>query len=1160
MKFHLTRQTREKITLDLSNYTHDGHTRFPDTSSLRSFVHQINQKNDVSLFPEKALKSSQVNAAGVIHEVFHQIFIQYRAEKKPNILDELSAALKDSFKTENVDELLKSFVYHYPPIEVYSHKITIDQYLSAMTDGSLNRDFLIEELILLWISTLNPALESLSSLFWAAEVVDHPLFIPVNTALERKFDNFPGYGPNNQSFIELLKLPAKLYPYSITSQLEYIRDNWSIFLGDFIYQILGSLDLAREEEKMGFMGGPGPVQIPTFDLEEIRASSGHDIDIEAFSEDKDWMPRLVLIAKNVFVWLDQLSKQYGYLINRLDMIPDEELYAMSAKGITGLWLIGLWQRSPASARIKKLCGNPEAAASAYSLYTYRIAEDLGGEQACEKLKEKAALYGIRLASDMVPNHMGIDSDWVIHHPEWFLSLDQSPFPSYSYSGPDLSSNENIQIQIEDHYYDHTDAAVVFRRIDKRTGETRYIYHGNDGTSMPWNDTAQLNYLDPTVREIVIQTIIEVARKFPIIRFDAAMTLAKKHIQRLWYPEPGSGGAIPSRSSFSLSRADFDKAMPEEFWREVVGRVEAEVPGTLLLAEAFWMMEGYFVRSLGMHRVYNSAFMHMLRNEDNAGYRSLMKNTIEFEPEILKRFVNFMNNPDEKTAIEQFGTGDKYFGICTLMTAMPGLPMFGHGQIEGFTEKYGMEYSRAYLDEKVDEALVERHVREIIPLLYHRELFSGVEHFAMYDFYLENGKVDENVFAFTNQLNNSKTLVVYNNRFLDTIGWINSSLPSLMGRKNERIKITRSLTSALGIRKNETGFLQFYDLTTHQYFLQPVEEITQHGFEISLNGYEHHVFVDFKIVHSSAVNNYDKVYARYGRGGIQSMEQALKDVKLEPVLKPLREILNTGFLNYLIEISKDPQKHSQNYTKTINQKMKDLANGATEIVKSQMDMSVIFNELSRSFEVLSQIRVFAKSYNTTGTKNAYQSIQKLTTDNMNQNIRWYILAAWSLLKSLGLMVSPEQKIETSLAWMEEWKVDQLFTDLCRSQGISENEIHQALSTIRLMLLLQDWYESSSKQEKPDLLKNWFSNVEVQLYLGFNRYDQKIWYNQEAFTEFLWLMQILPILQTQSKPNANLVSLAEVILTLEKIFSRIRKLDATAECQVDRLLNPEKKMID
>ena len=119
---------------------------------------------------------------------------------------------------------------------------------------------------------------------------------------------------------------------------------------------------------------------------------------------------------------------------------------------------------------------------------------------------------------------------------------------------------------------------------------------------------------------------------------------------------------------------------------MVDRVAAEAPDTLLLAEAFWLMEGYFVRTLGMHRVYNSAFMNMLRDEDNAKYRRSIKNTLEFDPEVLKRFVNFMNNPDETTAVEQFGKGDKYFGVCVMMVTMPGLPMFGHGQIEGLRRK------------------------------------------------------------------------------------------------------------------------------------------------------------------------------------------------------------------------------------------------------------------------------------------------------------------------------------------------------------------------------------------------------------------------------------------------------------------------------------------
>ncbi len=86
---------------------------------------------------------------------------------------------------------------------------------------------------------------------------------------------------------------------------------------------------------------------------------------------------VVMLAKNSYVWLDQLSKKYKSPITRLDQIPDAELDILARWGVTGLWLIGLWERSPASERIKQLRGNPEAVASAYSLYHYDVARIWG---------------------------------------------------------------------------------------------------------------------------------------------------------------------------------------------------------------------------------------------------------------------------------------------------------------------------------------------------------------------------------------------------------------------------------------------------------------------------------------------------------------------------------------------------------------------------------------------------------------------------------------------------------------------------------------------------------------------------------------------------------------------------------------------------------------
>ncbi|MBQ0071859.1 MAG: alpha-amylase, partial [Spirochaetales bacterium] len=536
----------------------------------------------------------------------------------------------------------------------------------------------------------------------------------------------------------------------------------------------------------------------------------------------------------------------------------------------------LWQRSEASATIEHLCGNPDAVASAYSLKDYDISPNIGGWEAVDNLRDRCRMRGIRLASDMVPNHTGIDGNWVYDHPEYFVSQSYSPYPNYTYNGPDLSSNPNWEVKIEDHYYDRTDAAVTFRMVNRHTGETKYVFHGNDGTTMPWNDTAQLDYLNPITREAVIQKILHVARNFPIIRFDAAMTLAKRHIQRLWYPKPGTGGDIAGRAVHAIDEKEFNARIPEEFWREVVDRVAQEVPDTLLLAEAFWMMEGYFVRTLGMHRVYNSAFMNMLKNQENQKYRDSIKKTLEFEPEILKRYVNFMNNPDEDTAIAQFGDGDRYFGVATLLSTLPGLPMIGHGQFEGFREKYGMEYQRAYYDEKPNQWLLDQHEKRVFPLLRKRYLFANVDNFNLYDC-IDNGTVQESVYAFVNGAGSERTLVLVNNQYERVEGTINVSAPKLKKNGDERHLETTRLSENLNLHYLSRKFCIMDCFSDGLTYIIPSISVYD-GFHFALNGYETKVFWNIREVEDTD-GCYERLWKEYGFRGVKDMEKAIALMRL-----------------------------------------------------------------------------------------------------------------------------------------------------------------------------------------------------------------------------------------------------------------------------------------
>jgi len=838
---------------------------------LRRLAQRMRERAAIVGLEPSAIRDGELYAFCVLTVILRYISNLYDTRFAPGAFSRVRTKLLAESFPSPLPEIESTFACFYPPN---------DPALSSTGDAEPQEttEVLMREALLLQITEENPAVAPYRPLFDSSDLRAAVPFTEWENRTEHWLSGEPPFPSLRAPLPDVLRAPIRACPDSLIGQLEYCLRTWQFLLPPELWETL-SVAVGTLREETLFRGvGPGPSMV--LDFRRAYAEAGYS-ELEAFSPDRDWMPHVVLIAKSTLVWLDQLSKKYGRSIYRLDEIPDEELAQLRRWGFNALWLIGLWERSPASATIKRLTGNPEAAASAYSLYDYQIAHDLGGEAALFNLAERARRYGIRLASDMVPNHTGLYSRWIVEHPDWFIQTDVSPFPKYRFTGPNLSWDASIELYIEDGYWDRSDAAVVFKRVDTRTGRVRYIYHGNDGTSTPWNDTAQLNFLLPGVREAVIQTILRVAKMFPIIRFDAAMTLTKKHYQRLWFPLPGEGGAIPSRAAFSMTREEFDRAFPHEFWREVVDRVAVEAPDTLLLAEAFWLMEGYFVRSLGMHRVYNSAFMNMLKREENANYRQTLKNVLEFSPEVLQRFVNFMNNPDEETAIEQFGDGDKYFGVCLMMVTLPGLPMFGHGQIEGFREKYGMEYRRAYWNETPNEALIRRHEKEIFPLLRHRRLFSGATHFAFFDFVTPQGWVDENVFAYTNRYGESRALVLYNNAYNTTRGTISLSTAINLGRADTPSIHRISLTDALALGHNENVYWICREHRSGLEYLFATHTVKHEGITLDLPGYGYLLFLDWQPVEDHD-GSWATLYTRLGGKGVPSIREAYEELRLSPI--------------------------------------------------------------------------------------------------------------------------------------------------------------------------------------------------------------------------------------------------------------------------------------
>ena len=1161
LEFHVSRNARDRYQFDESLFSLNGNVILSNFYAARLFAQKINQKRDLVSFPEQAIKAGQINAMGLIDEILHMVVGQYREQKNPQVMQQAMDWLHEKLGRQVVEAALRQFTDEFPPVAVYRGQLTLEAYLEGETAGVPHRLVVLEEMLLLWLANVNPAFSPFVELFDDAALEKGTAYLQIVSSLREFLETQPAFGPDHQNLVDMLRSPAIAVPHSLPGQLEYIRERWGLLLRRYLYRLLGSLDLLKEEEKMAFLGA-GPARVYDF--------SALGFEPERFSPDRDWMPRLVLIAKNTFVWLDQLSKKYQRTIAHLDQIPDEELDTLARRGFTGLWLIGLWERSRASQKIKQLCGNPEAVASAYSLFDYRIADDLGGEAAYQNLKDRAWRRGIRLASDMVPNHMSIDSKWVVEHPDWFIALDHSPFPVYTFNGPDLSQDERVGIHVEDRYYNRSDAAVVFKRVDRWTGSEKYIYHGNDGTSMPWNDTAQLNYLDPETREAVIQTILRVARQFPVIRFDAAMTLAKKHYQRLWFPEPGAGGAIPSRAGLGLTKDQFDAAMPAEFWREVVDRVALEAPDTLLLAEAFWLMEGYFVRTLGMHRVYNSAFMNMLRNEDNAKYRLVVKNTLEFDPEILRRYVNFMNNPDERTAVDQFGKGDKYFGICVMMATMPGLPMFGHGQVEGFTEKYGMEYRRAYWDEQPDGYLVERHEREIFPLLHRRYLFAGVENFLLYDFYTPEGHVNEDVFAYSNRVGDERALVIYHNKYASARGWVKTSVAYSVriGQDGDRKLTQKNLAEGLGLSASENSFCIFRDHVAGLEYIRNNKQLFDKGLYVELDAYRHHVFLDWREVQDNEWRQYAHLTAYLDGRGVPNIDEALQEVFLQPIHEAFKELVNAEMFRRLMaaRVTAPDMQLDTALMDEVEQKTVRLLREIKQLTLGAGDQVAIAQEIRREIESILRLPVLREAGRFPLPRSRkYASASRYLTANLDDDAStWSSMLGWCFVHSLGKLVHETGFEQQSRSWMDEWLLGKIIAGVLQDLGLDEAAAWWDVAVIKSLTAHQRWFEEGrlgdkgtgrqrdkAKQERAyRVLQAALQDAEIQQLLHVNRYQGILWFNKEAFERLLWWMLFLAVVEiSATRPAAEV---AQEIVEQYDVVAKLLKAEKKSAYQVEKLL--------
>ena len=144
-EFHIVSHLRKKFDFSEELFSSSGNMIFANLTQVRNFVAQLNEGKDKA----DKLKVSEVNAAGLIDEIFHFVIRFYEEEINPKVFEKAKDYLESKIGEDGLRQLLFDFVDKFPPNEVNMGKVTIYDYLNSYTGNRPNYLITLEELILL---------------------------------------------------------------------------------------------------------------------------------------------------------------------------------------------------------------------------------------------------------------------------------------------------------------------------------------------------------------------------------------------------------------------------------------------------------------------------------------------------------------------------------------------------------------------------------------------------------------------------------------------------------------------------------------------------------------------------------------------------------------------------------------------------------------------------------------------------------------------------------------------------------------------------------------------------------------------------------------------------------------------------------------------------
>jgi hypothetical protein len=490
----------------------------------------------------------------------------------------------------------------------------------------------------------------------------------------------------------------------------------------------------------------------------------------------------------------------------------------------------------------------------------------------------------------------------------------------------------------------------------------------------------------------------------------------------------------------------------------------------------------------------------------------------------------------------------------------------------------MEFQRAYWDEKPDPQLVERHEREIFPLLRKRYLFADVENFRLYDFFAPEGHVNEDVFAYSNRAGSEKALVVYHNKYADARGWIRTSVGYAVKTDDGQQVAQQTIGEGLALRDDPETFTIFRDHVSGMEFIRNNRELHEKGLYVELGAYKHHVFLDFREVQDTEWHQYAQLASYLDGRGVPSIDEALKEVLLQPLHQPFREMVRA-----IGRISEEARKRDSESARKrdselarerealveeVEEKMVRLLREVKQLTEASGDEAAVASELQQKLKVILALptledRLALSDETADYLQSGPEAVPGVGLGDDPQP--WATLLGWLFTHNLGRMVDggkrhPEEDFaQVSRSWIDEWLLGKIIAGALQDLGLDEGAAWRSVVTTKILTAHQRWFEAEGAQEDTKksqayrVLTSWLKDDDVRRFLQINRYQGVLWFNRESFEQLLWWMFVVAAVSIAAETDRAPDEAARALDATYNLIEVLRQAEEASDYQVEALLD-------